>query len=144
MRCRVFEKRFRQGSSRPMISAHPARREDRDCGLRAGRAGQDPKLVAHFEGEAIKPLALNLTNAPTVAEITGTDDYQAWPGHVIQLFVTSTEFQGNRVPCIRIRRPQQAVPTNRPDGSSPRWRSRAPRLATKDLCGCSVPRDPHA
>lgn len=65
--------------------------------------GQDQarKLVAHFE-EPIKPLVLNLINSATIAEVVGSDDYESWLGHRIQLYAAKTEFQGKRVPCIRV------------------------------------------
>ena len=67
---------------------------------------QERKLVAHFVN-VVKGLVLNLITADTIAEITGTDDYEAWPGHVIELYPTKTEFQGKRVPCLRVREPER-------------------------------------
>ena len=53
-----------------------------------------------------------MINAETIAEITGTADYEQWPGHTIELYLTKTEFQGKRVPCNRIRERQSK--TSRP------------------------------
>ena len=73
-------------------------------------AGQnkDRKLVAHFTESTLKPLVLNLINSDTIAELAGTDDYEEWVGCRIQLFATKTEFQGKRVPCIRICAPPKS------------------------------------
>ena len=67
---------------------------------------QERKLVVHFV-ELEKGLVLNLINADTIAEITGSDDYESWGGHRITLFPTKTEFQGKRVPCLRITEPSR-------------------------------------
>jgi hypothetical protein len=83
------------------------------------------KLVVRFTDPALKGLVLNLVNADTIAEITGNDDYEHWPGHRVQLFPTKTEFQGKRVPCIRLCAPpddrdlgNQSVLAN-PSGDTP-------------------------
>ncbi len=70
---------------------------------------QESKLVVHFVG-VIKGLVLNLINADTIAEITGTDDYERWPGYTIELYPAKTEYQGKRVPCLRIREPAARRP----------------------------------
>ena len=67
---------------------------------------QERKLVAHFVGVP-KGLVLNLINSETIAEICGTDDFEKWPSHAIELYPTRTEFQGKRVPCLRIREPER-------------------------------------
>lgn len=86
-------------------------------------AGQDQKskLVAHFVG-LDKGLVLNLINADTMAEICGTDNYEAWPGHTIALFPTKTEYQGKRVACLRICEPPRrpAASETRPE-PVPKW-----------------------
>ena len=66
---------------------------------------QERKLVVFFV-ELPKGLVLNMINGESIAEITGTEDYEQWAGHLVQLFPTRTEFQGKRVPCIRVRAPQ--------------------------------------
>jgi len=58
--------------------------------------GDDRKLVVHFEG-AKKALALNRTNATSIAEITGSDDTDRWPGARITLRPVPVLFQGVRV-----------------------------------------------
>ena len=87
--------------------------------------------MAHFVNVP-KGLVLNMINSETIAEICGTDDYEAWPGHTITLFPTKTEFQGKRVPCLRVREPAaQAIrPAATPDGQVPKWVTEpAPDLA---------------
>jgi hypothetical protein len=66
---------------------------------------QESKLVARFKESSLKPLVLNTINASTIAEICDSDDTDDWPGHQIQLFAAKTEFQGKRVPCIRVEVP---------------------------------------
>jgi len=75
-------------------------------------AGQDKtrKLVVCFVEPTLKPLALNRINCDTIAELAGSEDYETWPGCRIQLFATKTEFQGKRVPCIRICAPIKIKP----------------------------------
>ena len=74
-------------------------------------AQQESKLVVHFVNMT-KGLVLNLINASTIAEIAVDDDYDRWPNHVVELYPTRTEFQGKRVPCIRVREPSE--PSQRP------------------------------
>ena len=63
---------------------------------------QEKKLVMHFR-EQPKGLVLNLINSETTAEVAGTEDTDQWPGLRICLYPTKTEFNGRRVPCIRVR-----------------------------------------
>ena len=72
---------------------------------------QERKLVVHFV-DLTKGLVLNRINAETIAEISGTEEYDQWPGQVVVLYQTKTEFQGKRVPCIRVR--EQTPTTSRP------------------------------
>ena len=69
---------------------------------RVGFQSDEEKLVVRFKGET-KTLPLNRINADAICEITGTADFTQWPGHVVQVYATQTEFQGKRVPCTRIR-----------------------------------------
>ena len=66
---------------------------------------QERKLVAHFTNVP-KGLVLNMINSEAIAEVAGTEEYEQWPGHTVVLYPTKTEYQGKRVPCIRIREPQ--------------------------------------
>ena len=84
---------------------------------------QERKLVAHFVN-VVKGLVLNLINSESIAEICGTDDYDKWPGHVIELYPTKTEFQGKRVPCLRVcepKRQSRRAPAKTQQEQVPAW-----------------------
>jgi hypothetical protein len=66
-------------------------------------------LVARFVG-LDQGLVLDLTNSKAIAAMAGTDDYTKWPGSVVELYQTTTEFKGKRVPCLRIRRKSPSTP----------------------------------
>lgn len=67
--------------------------------------GDGHKPVLYFRGKE-KGLILNKTNAGMIAEITGSDETDTWRGKRILLYQTKTDFQGKRVPCIRIDYPE--------------------------------------
>jgi hypothetical protein len=85
------------GATRPIGTIATVDFEDIGTGQ-----NKDNKLVVHFAESSLKAIVLNLINSETIAAIAGTDDYEGWPGCRIQLYATKTEFQGKRVPCIRI------------------------------------------
>jgi hypothetical protein len=93
------------GTTRPIGTIASVDFEDVGAG-----ANKDRKLVLHFEGDLLKPLVLNMINSDTIAELADSDDYETWPGCRLQLFATKTEFQGKRVPCIRICAPPKGKP----------------------------------
>ena len=68
--------------------------------------GEDVKTVLYFRG-AKKALPLNRTNWDAVADVTGEDDSENWPGYQIQLYPTTTPFGADVVNCIRIHAPEQ-------------------------------------
>ena len=69
-------------------------------------ANAETKLVVRFAEPGLnKAFILNRINCDAIAEITKTDDYTKWPGHKIQLVAARTEFQGKRVPCVRVAAP---------------------------------------
>lgn len=70
------------------------------------KTGEETKLVLYFRGTK-KALPLNRTNWDAVADITGEDNSDKWPGHRIQAYPTTTPFGADVVPCIRIRAPEQ-------------------------------------
>jgi hypothetical protein len=74
--------------------------------------GDDERPVLYFKGKD-KGLALNKTNANTIADAFG-DDTQDWRDGEILLFETSVEFQGKMTPGIRCR-----VPPRKPEPKSP-------------------------
>lgn len=59
------------------------------------------KLALKFEGKD-KGMVLNKTNTKIVAKYYGKD-YDKWAGKEIEIFPTETEFNGQLVPCIRVR-----------------------------------------
>ena len=83
---------------------------------------EEAKTVLAFKG-AKKTFPLNLTNWLSVAEITGEDDSDKWPGYAIELYPTTTPMDGKLVACIRIRAPAQRelpkAPAPKPRGGRP-------------------------
>jgi len=69
--------------------------------------GSEPRPVAHFTDS--KPLPLNRTNAATIASILGSPETEAWTGRTVELYPTTTFFQGRQTPCTRVR---QAPPSS--------------------------------
>ena len=67
------------------------------------------KPVLYFQGKD-KGVVLNKTNANSVIEIAGTDDYSKWTGTVIVLFESTTDYKGKTVNCIRISAPKPDDP----------------------------------
>lgn len=59
------------------------------------------KPVIHFDGKD-KTLVCNKTNWNAIVEITGQEDSEFWTGHRIKLVVARVDFQGKRVPAIRV------------------------------------------
>ena len=70
----------------------------------AGDGGDRKPVVWFLEHD--KGLGLNITNGNTIEEIATTPDPDKWPGVVIVAFPTTTDYQGKRVPCVRIRPPK--------------------------------------
>ncbi len=73
-----------------------------------GNGKAEHRPVLSFEGKD-RGLVLNKTNASVLAEAFG-DDGKGWIGQSIELFPTTTPFQGKVVDCIRIRIPTQPDP----------------------------------
>lgn len=73
----------------------------------------EEKPILFFEGKG-KGLVLNRTNAGTIEEAYG-DETDAWSGKEIEIFATTTDFKGKRVPCIRIDVPKPATATEMND-----------------------------
>jgi hypothetical protein len=59
------------------------------------------KPVIHFQG-AEKGLMLNKTNAFEIASAYG-EETDAWMGRQIEVFPSTTQYQGRVTPCIRVR-----------------------------------------
>ncbi len=75
------------------------------------------KLVLNFNGKE-KGLVLNKTNAKIVAKYYG-QDYDKWGGNEIEIFPTETEFNGQLVPCIRVRVEAKPASGGGPDFNDP-------------------------
>ncbi len=69
----------------------------------------EDKPVLYLKGKS-RGLVLNKTNTATIKEITGTYDTDLWCGKNIILYGTRVDFQGKRVPAIRIDRPDNGAP----------------------------------
>jgi hypothetical protein len=63
--------------------------------------GEDDQPVVHFKGQP-KGLVLNVTNWNMLEELSGSDESDDWTGLKIVLYVAKVDFQGRRVPAIRI------------------------------------------
>ena len=68
---------------------------------------------------AKKVLALNRTNFDAVADATGEDDTDNWPGRQIELYPTKTQLGNKTVDCIRVRPPAQPKPPKLQQASAP-------------------------
>lgn len=77
------------------------------------KIGDDFKPVLYFKGKE-RGLALNKTNAGTIADAYG-DDSEDWFDQPIILFSVMVDFQGKVGPAIRCR-----VPTAKDNKSAPR------------------------
>jgi hypothetical protein len=71
------------------------------------------KAALHFVGKE-KALLLNVTNGNAIAELTGTDEMDNWEGQRIKLYVAKVDFQGKRVPAIRVKEAASARPAPPP------------------------------
>lgn len=77
--------------------------------------GDQDKPVVYFENDSVKPLVLNNTNWSTIEEIADDEDTDNWSGVKILLSPAKTNYQGNRVPSIRIEAaPKPAKPSREP------------------------------
>jgi len=77
--------------------------------------GDKDKPVLYFENDSVKPLVLNNTNWSAIEEIAGSENTDDWSGVKILLVPAKTNYQGNRVPCIRIEAaPKPAKPSREP------------------------------
>lgn len=61
----------------------------------------DKKVVLTFSGKD-KTLVMNKTNSKTIAGAFG-DDIDGWIDKEINLYPSTTQFDGKDVPCIRVR-----------------------------------------
>lgn len=63
--------------------------------------GDDRRAVAHFVGKD-KGLVLNKTNWNTLEEVCDSKDSDDWEGYTVTLYVAKVDYQGKRVPAIRV------------------------------------------
>ena len=63
--------------------------------------GDGNKPVVYFKGKE-RGIVLNKTNFAAIEDITGEPDTDQWAGHKVKLYVAKVEYQGKRVPAIRI------------------------------------------
>lgn len=59
------------------------------------------KLIISFVGKE-KALVCNRTNANIISDVLGSSDTDDWEGKKITLVVRKVDFQGKRVPAIRV------------------------------------------
>ncbi len=75
--------------------------------------GDDLKPVLYFEGKD-KGLVMNKTNWNAIVDITGHEDSDDWVGSKVKLVMRKVDFQGKRVPAIRIEEPSASAPARKP------------------------------
>jgi hypothetical protein len=68
----------------------------------------DMCIVAHFvedevNGVKVKPMIFNKTNCKAVEKALGTGDIEDWVGKRIVVFETTTKWQRELVPCLRVK-----------------------------------------
>lgn len=76
---------------------------------------EDARPVLYFQGKE-KGMVLNKTNGRTISQIYGGET-EHWAGKSIRLFPTETDYQGKRVPCIRVGVPTKPRPEDVPPGN---------------------------
>jgi hypothetical protein len=98
-----------------------------EAGVLEGRSKRkDRKPVLYFRG-ASKPLALNKTNAKTIATLYGYET-DGWVGKLVTLYAAKTSFGDEEdIDCIRIR-PRE------PKGKPEALPNRAPPAEHSDRC----------
>lgn len=62
---------------------------------------KERRAVAHFAGKD-KGLVLNKTNWSILEEVCGSLDSDDWRGYGVTLYVAKVDYQGKRVPAVRI------------------------------------------
>jgi hypothetical protein len=68
-----------------------------------GKGDEPMKPIVYFQGKQ-KGLVLNKTNAGTIAHHY-SDESDAWVGKALELYPDTTMYQGQMVPCLRVRVP---------------------------------------
>jgi hypothetical protein len=70
----------------------------------------EEKLVMYFVGQK-SGLVVGPTVWEQIADVTGSDDTEDWPGHWLELYRDKTPFGGKMVDCIRVRKPGTPPPS---------------------------------
>lgn len=79
-------------------------------------APEELKWVVVFE-ESEKPMVLNSTNGQLIAQITGSDETDNWPGHKVVLYNDpAVSFGGKITGGIRVRAPKGQGKPAQPQG----------------------------
>jgi hypothetical protein len=79
--------------------------------------GDGEKPIITFVGKD-KGLVLNKTNATMIVDSYG-DESDVWVGKEIELYPDKVNYQGQIVPCLRVRIPQAAPPPPSDGGTVP-------------------------
>lgn len=75
--------------------------ESADIETIQGNHGPEDKLIVRFVGKE-KGLVCNVTNANVIAELLGSEETDDWIEKRIVLYEAKVDFQGKRVPAIRV------------------------------------------
>ena len=65
--------------------------------------GDAEKMVVYFRRQK-SGLVVGSIVWDQFIEVTGEEDSEDWPGHVVELFKTTTPFGREVVPCVRVRK----------------------------------------
>lgn len=88
-----------------------------EAGTLTGQGGRKAKKpVVYFEGKE-KGLALNATNAKTIAALYGNYT-EKWVGRQITLYPATTQMNGETVECIRVRPSAPKAPSAKQEEQS--------------------------
>jgi hypothetical protein len=75
------------------------------------------KPIMSFD-EIDKELVVNVTNWTSIAELTGEDDSDNWPGHVVKLVRVRVQYGAKTVDAIRVEaddaKPRRSPPVRKP------------------------------
>jgi hypothetical protein len=78
---------------------------------------REKKPIVSFD-ELDKELIVNVTNWTSIEELTGEDDSDNWPGHVVKLVRVRVPFGGKNVEAVRIEaadaKPRRSLPLKKP------------------------------
>lgn len=90
--------------------------------------GDDTKPALYLIGRE-KGIILNKTNANAIADLYG-DDTDDWADQEVEIYPSETDYQGKRVPCIRVRAVSMKPQTKARADIVPNARQRAEQTRT--------------